>query len=122
MPRKRVFRRPGCPRIYDEELKFASPEERLRILRKRAEEDRRHQEYLDRLAAEREEERERERILKEKRRKRMTKTTEDKRIVIRVPPKDHKRLERAAKELSLTVATYCKLAAFEKLKGDQYDG
>jgi len=40
---------------------------------------------------------------------------EDKRIVIRVPQKDFRRLERAAKELSLTVATYCKLAAFEKV-------
>jgi uncharacterized protein YbaP (TraB family) len=37
-------------------------------------------------------------------------------------PEDHKRLERTAKQLGLTMASYARMALFERLKADESRG
>jgi hypothetical protein len=48
--------------------------------------------------------------------------TTDKRITkpvrLELSPADHKRLEKTARELGLTMASYARLALFERLKAD----
>jgi hypothetical protein len=48
---------------------------------------------------------------------------QDKRAVkgvrLDLSPADHKRLERAAKERGLTMASYARMALFERLKADE---
>jgi hypothetical protein len=55
----------------------------------------------------------------------VTKTT-DKRVVkgvrLDLSPADHRRLERTAKGLGLTMASYARLALFKALKADEEGG
>jgi predicted HicB family RNase H-like nuclease len=48
-----------------------------------------------------------------------TRKRRGKAVRLDIDPKDHDRLERAAKERGLTMASYARMALFERLKADE---